>query len=124
MADPDNLKTEEQLSWHLVGQVQVLKAKTCRKIYMENGPNLALFYVEPDKFFLTNAACPHAKGPLEQGSIEDLGETYKVTCPLHYYSFDLKTGESASGLHLKTYQTEIREENLYALLPRPVSLDR
>lgn len=117
-------ETSEVLSWHFVGSIDELKNKACRKIYMEGGPNLALFYVEPGKFFLTNSSCPHAKGPLEQGSIEDLGGSYQLTCPMHYFTFDLETGESPMGPKLRTYQTEQREDGLYALIPRPVSLTR
>ena len=38
-------------------------------------------------------------GPLDQGDIEDLGKgKYLITCPLHYYSFDLTSGVSTTGL--------------------------
>ncbi|XP_005104978.1 Rieske domain-containing protein [Aplysia californica] len=119
---PQNLDSD--LQWHLIGGVEELKQKVCRKVYMQGGQGLALFYVAPDKFFLTNSTCPHARGPLEQGDIEDIGGSFKVVCPLHYYSFDLVTGQSATGLTLRTYKTEVREDGLYGLTPFPVSLTR
>ena len=56
--------------WHLIGAVEVLSKKPCRKIYQvgDGSYPLALFHVAPDKFFLTNSACPHERGPLEQVS--------------------------------------------------------
>ncbi|XP_059162631.1 Rieske domain-containing protein-like [Physella acuta] len=123
-ADGANFESQPKPNWHLVGKVDELKQKPCRKIYMKNGPSLALFYAAPDTFFLTNSSCPHNKGPLEQGDIEDIDGRYHITCPLHFYSFDLTSGMSRSGLVLKTYQTEIRGDDLYALTDHPVSLTR
>uniref|UniRef100_A0A0B6Z049 Rieske domain-containing protein n=1 Tax=Arion vulgaris TaxID=1028688 RepID=A0A0B6Z049_9EUPU len=117
-------KTEEELSWHLVGDVEILKSKQCRKIFMKEGPLLALFCVAPDRFFLTDTSCPHAGGPLDQGDIEDIDGSVRVVCPLHDYSFDLVTGKSPSGLVLTTYQTEIRDQQVYALTPRSISLTK
>ncbi|GFN81439.1 3-phenylpropionate/cinnamic acid dioxygenase ferredoxin subunit [Plakobranchus ocellatus] len=110
--------------WHCVGKVEDLKRTDGRKIYMESGTPLALFYLDPKRFFIFSAICPHAKGPLEQGDIEDLGDCVKVVCPLHFYSFDVETGQSASGLRLTTYKTEIRGDNLYVFSPEPVSLEK
>ena len=110
--------------WHLIGKLADLKLKACRKVYLQDCTSLALFFVSPDKFFLTNSACPHARGPLEQGDIEDIDGSYQITCPLHYYSFDLITGKSSTGLKLFVYQTEVREDSLWALTHLPISLSR
>lgn len=116
--------TEPRLEWFCVGDVADLKKKKCRKFYMIGGAPLALFYIDPDRFFVSSAICPHARGPLDQGDIEDLGSSVTITCPLHFYSFDLGSGSSASGLKLKTYFTEIRGDKLYILCPMPVSLQK
>ena len=42
---------------------------------------------------VTDARCPHNKGPLEQGWIRD-GTT--LVCPWHRFRFDLRTGECAN----------------------------
>src|SRR5467141_680620 len=39
-------------------------------------------------FFAIDDTCPHAGGPLSEGSVEG----GKVTCPWHGADFDLKTG--------------------------------
>ncbi|CAG5130713.1 unnamed protein product [Candidula unifasciata] len=119
-----DLQPDSGYSWHLLGDIDILKSKPCRKVFMQGGTVLALFYVAPDRFFLTNASCPHARGPLDQGDIEEVDGAVGIVCPLHYYRFDLKTGTSSSGLVLKTYRTEIRDNCLHVLTPLPVSLNR
>jgi nitrite reductase/ring-hydroxylating ferredoxin subunit len=48
---------------------------------------MALFVVGAD-VVCTQAFCPHLEGPLFQGSVAD----GCVTCPWHYWRFDLRTG--------------------------------
>ncbi len=119
-----NSTDESTAAWHEIGAVDQLKSKPCRKLYMPGTSGLALFHAPPDRFFLSDAACPHARGPLDQGDIEDVGGKVKVTCPLHFYTFGLTTGDSASGLRLGTYPTEVRDGVLYGFTPAPVSLTR
>lgn len=45
-------------------------------------------YVDGGEVLCLQAFCPHLEGPLFQGSVADS----KVTCPWHYWRFDLKTG--------------------------------
>ena len=49
---------------------------------------IALFNLG-DQFYAINDTCPHADGPLSEGSIE--GE--EVECPWHGSRFNIKTGE-------------------------------
>jgi nitrite reductase (NADH) small subunit len=53
-----------------------------------NGKDAALFKVGKD-FFAIDNACPHRRGPLVEGAVEN----GMVTCPLHAWQFNLKTGE-------------------------------
>ncbi|RUS89452.1 hypothetical protein EGW08_002749 [Elysia chlorotica] len=116
--------TDTDPQWHFLGNVAELKQQESRKVYLKSGAPLVLFYLDPDRFFVCSTVCPHAKGPLDQGDIEDLGDTVQVTCPLHFYSFDLTSGESSSGLKLKTYKTEIRGDKLFVACPEPISLKK
>lgn len=117
-------KPGDEYSWHSLGDIDSLKSKPCRKVFMKEGPVLALFYVATDRFFLTDISCPHSRGPLDQGDIEEVNGAMCVVCPFHYYRFDLTTGKSPSGLVLKTYRTEIRGQQLHVLTPHPVSLTK
>lgn len=53
-----------------------------------NGKTLALFLVD-GVVHAIEEECPHAAGPLSQGTIED-GRVY---CPFHGWCFSLKTGK-------------------------------
>ena len=37
-------------------------------------------------------------GPLDQGDIEELGDRLLIVCPWHSFDFDLKNGQSSTGL--------------------------
>lgn len=51
------------------------------------GQRVALFNVA-GTYYAIEDTCPHAGGPLSEGSVEGC----KVTCPWHGADFDLKTG--------------------------------
>ena len=53
------------------------------------GQDVALFHVEEGVFAIDNG-CPHRGGPLSEGDVSGC----IVYCPLHAWSFDLKTGIS------------------------------
>ncbi|NCI48273.1 Rieske (2Fe-2S) protein [Sediminibacterium soli] len=56
--------------------------------------------------------CPHAGGIMADGFINPMGQ---VTCPLHRYRFDMKTGRNTSGegYFLKTYRAQVREDGVW-----------
>ncbi len=56
------------------------------------GRRVAVFRL-PDGWAATDAACPHAGGPLGDGIVGD----HCVTCPLHNRRFDLGTGRQIGG---------------------------
>ncbi|MGD9529126.1 Rieske (2Fe-2S) protein [Pseudonocardia sp.] len=57
-----------------------------------DGREFAVFCVD-GRLHVTNARCPHNKGPLVEGTIRD-GRT--LVCPWHWFRFDLETGECAN----------------------------
>ncbi len=67
---------------------------------------------------VTDAGCPHNGGPLAKGLVRD----GVVTCPWHWYSFDLRTGEcrTAAGYRLRKYPVISRDGRLFAQLPDEV----
>ena len=66
-------------------------AKNGRQI-MVNGTKVAL-YRAADEVFAITVQCPHRKGPLHMGDIEDL-DTHGpcVVCPWHRWTFRLRDG--------------------------------
>ncbi len=57
------------------------------KAVIANGQAIALYNVN-GKFYATTGTCPHRGGSLGEGYLE--GEV--ITCPLHGWKFDVKTG--------------------------------
>ncbi len=76
----------------------------------EDGRSFAVFVVDGanEGLRVTDAVCPHNRGPLEQGWVRD-GRV--VVCPWHWYRFDLDTGEceTAPQHHLATYPVVERD---------------
>lgn len=79
-----------------------------------DGKALALFQVNGAWRALDNA-CPHAGGPLCEGSVAD----GVVTCPWHGSQFTIETGAVVHGpaqKAVKTYPVEIRGDDVYVTL--------
>jgi len=75
-----------------------------------DGEEVALFRVGND-FFAVRNLCPHQHfSMLHQGEVKGC----VVTCPMHGWSFDLRTGFStnASG-RIKTYPVEVKDGSVY-----------
>jgi nitrite reductase (NADH) small subunit len=60
------------------------------------GRRIAVFRL-PDGFVALDGACPHKGGPLSDGIVADSC----VTCPLHNWRFDLRTGAPTGGCATK-----------------------
>ncbi len=54
----------------------------------DDGREFAVFALDDHSLRVTDAQCPHRRGPLVEGRVRD-GE---VRCPWHWYRFDLTTG--------------------------------
>ncbi len=54
------------------------------------GVEMALFRID-GQVYAINAACPHRRGPLDGGELE---EKFIVVCPWHGWRFDVRTGKS------------------------------
>lgn len=67
---------------------------------------------------VTDARCPHNGGPLEQGWLRE-GRT--VTCPWHWFRFDLQTGRclTAQRYALATHPVVEVDGAPYAEVPDP-----
>jgi len=70
------------------------------RLLVANGLEVAVFRLQ-DRLYAIQNRCPHEGGPLASGTLE--GD--EVTCPLHGYRFNVKTGACTTdpALRAKTY---------------------
>ena len=80
------MQADEVSPWVAVAHVTELSPASAR-VVRAAGLELALIRT-PEGFFALANACPHTGGPLGEGLVQ--GHT--VTCPLHGWQFDGKTG--------------------------------
>ena len=89
------------------GEIQTGKSKEC---YID-GKKIAIF--NQDGFHALNGICVHCDGSLApEGKIE--GDI--VECPLHFWHFNIKTGELQDylkGIKLKKYNVDVRDDGIY-----------
>jgi nitrite reductase/ring-hydroxylating ferredoxin subunit len=77
-----------------------------------DGRTFAVFVVDGEHH-VTDARCPHNKGPLVEGTIRG-GTT--LVCPWHRFRFDLRTGACANHhlYDLRVYPVVERDGALFA----------
>jgi nitrite reductase (NADH) small subunit len=69
-----------------------------------DGICIAVFRTREGEIFAAQAACPHRGGPLADGILGGA----KLICPLHSWTFDLRSGQSVTGESgLKTYPVRL-----------------
>jgi nitrite reductase/ring-hydroxylating ferredoxin subunit len=76
-------------------------------VHAPDGRAFAVFDVDGARR-VTDAVCPHNRGPLAQGWVRD-GTT--LVCPWHWYRFDLDSGACATNpdYRLRTYPVRERD---------------
>ncbi len=91
--------------------------RTSWTVQADDGREFAVFVVNGEHH-VTDARCPHNKGPLAEGWIRD---EKTLVCPWHWFRFDLRTGECAN---LRLYDLRVhpvveRDGALYADVGEP-----
>lgn len=96
-------------SWVPLGRAD---GRTAWSTTAPDGRVLAVFLVD-GTYHVTDAACPHNRGPLVQGRIED-GRT--LVCPWHKFRYDLHTGACANHhlYDLRIYPVQVRDGEPHA----------
>lgn len=77
---------------HMVGRVEEIPLGEGRA-FVAGGTQIAVFRLRDGSLHATQAACPHAGGPLADGQT-DLNV---LVCPLHLYAYRWADGASTSG---------------------------
>ena len=74
-----------------IGRAEDVPLYEGRRVTVD-GRRIAVFRLA-ERFAAIDADCPHQGGPLADGIVADAC----VTCPLHGWRFDLRTGLAADG---------------------------
>jgi nitrite reductase (NADH) small subunit len=99
--------------WHRLATVSDVPPGSARE-FAAGGRVVALFNVD-GAFYALDGICPHAGGPLGEGSL--CGAT--VTCPWHGWQFDVKTGRQALNPRIEqpTFPVKVEKEAIWAEIP-------
>ena len=88
-----------------------------KRFQLDNVIEIALFQIDGEIHAINNI-CPHQKYPvLHEGNVEG----GCVTCPMHGWKFDIRTGECLEGgnARLKTYEVVVRDGEVLLRKPEP-----
>jgi len=98
------------MTWIRVASVKDIKEGNGKELNV-NGQRIALF-ISKQKYYAIEALCRHQDGSLSPGKVE--GEI--VECPLHFWHYNIRTGELLDymeGVKLTTYPVEVRKDEIY-----------
>jgi len=80
------------------------------KEFNVDGKRIAVF--NQNGFHALDSICVHQDGSLAPGKLEG----YIVECPLHFWHYNIKTGELVDyikGIKLQTYNVDIKKDGIY-----------
>lgn len=83
------------------------------KVVKAGEREIAVFNISGE-FFAIDNTCPHRGGPLGEGFVSD----GVVSCPLHAWEFDVKTGvcKFNPSVKVQTYEVEVRGDEIILLV--------
>ena len=93
-------------SWIEIGALNDIPRLGARVVRTASG-NIAVFRTEDDEVFALDDRCPHKGGPLSQGIVHNK----RVTCPLHNFVIELKSGTAVAPDEGCTRAHRTRVEN-------------
>lgn len=94
-------------AWHLVAGPGELSDGEVRRV-VAGGAVIALAR-HGDKYRALDDRCPHAGGPLSEGSIDN----GLLVCPWHGREYDLDSGQCDGFAGVATYPVEVRAEGVF-----------
>ena len=95
------------ITWHKVAGPDHLADGTLASV-VAGGKELVLAR-QGDRYCALDGRCPHAGGPLSQGSIEN----GLLVCPWHGRAFDLATGTCEGFQGVRTHPVEVRADGIF-----------
>ena len=100
--------------WHKVASASELSPGEVNTVYV-GWLELALCNVD-GVFHAVTGLCPHQGGSMGDGYLEG----HRLTCPLHGWVFDVRTGEAAEPLQpgrVNVYPVKVEEGEVWVDLP-------
>lgn len=98
-------------NWIEVGVVEDIPLSGARVI-LQGEKRIAIFRDSSNEVFALNDECPHRKGQLSQGIVHNK----TVTCPMHNWKINLKTGEAIAPDEGCTGHYEVKVDNNLILI--------
>lgn len=80
---------------------------------LDDGCRIAVF-CHQDRYYALDETCPHRGGPLHSGPVKD----GVVSCPWHFWQFDLQTGVSPVNplSKVRAYSVEQEDGELFLVI--------
>lgn len=97
------------LVWKKVAEKDAIE-KGKGKEFKIDGKRIAIF--NQDGYHGVDAFCVHQDGSIAPGKLDG----HIVECPLHFWHYNIKTGELLDylkGVKLQTYKVEARNDGIY-----------
>jgi len=96
--------------------IRELSRRRGREIIFDEETQVAIFMIDEQLYAVSNI-CPHQHAPvISEGYIEDC----TITCPLHGWVYDLRTGKALGGNgRLKTYEIYLDGDDVMLEKPEP-----
>lgn len=93
--------------WHRVGGPDEIGPDSVKRVVA--GDKVIALVRTSNGYCALDNACPHAGGPLSEGSIEN----GLIVCPWHGREYNLATGECEGFAPVATYPVELRADGIY-----------
>jgi len=97
-------------NWIEVGMADSILRLGARTVRTKSG-DIAVFRTTDDSYYALDDKCPHRGGPLSQGLVHG----HKVTCPLHNFVIELKSGEAVAPDEgcVRRHEVKVEQGRLY-----------
>jgi len=101
------------MKWHKIAGVENTTEPFVKKVKAGNKTVCLVGYGA--EVFALSYRCPHAGGDLTYGWCNN----GKLVCPIHRYSFDLRTGKGSEGQNdcIDTFPVKIEGRDIYVGIP-------
>ena len=94
------------MKWYSVPDIKDVSLPFIKKLKLD-GKDICLVGYNGE-LFAVSAICPHQGFDMSSGYCEN----GKIICPLHGYSFDLRTGKGPND-YIKTYHIKIENDTVF-----------